>query len=174
MIGSYLVDDPVSSICLGVTCKKFIEVHRMFHQPPIRLYSSTYTAEGSQRLLKYLLRDWMPRGLVFDWETQKLANPQKLKDQGARYTQLLQDHREDVEERMERDRVRIAERKRDRRRYGHVKYQSQWSDLSATSSNPSTAFYEPSEGNSSGTVSDVLDNPLLMKFLHDVFRLPQN
>lgn len=156
MIFKLLDDDPVSSICLGLTCKHFMDLHKGFYPGPgpIPLNSKTFLADGRERKLKILLRTWIPNDLVFNWETGQYTNPQVLDEQAERYQQTFELLRERFEDKLETDRERVAERKRDRRRYGYLRNQDEWSDFEAIEGGYySDSFYEPSEGTCDGDVS---------------------
>jgi hypothetical protein len=156
MIIKFLNDDAASSICLGLTCKHFMDLHKEFHPGPgrIPLNSKTFLADGRERKLKIMLRNWIPNDFVFNWETGQYTNPQVLDEQGERYRNTFELLKERFEDKLENDRERVAERKRDRRRYGYLRNQDEWSDFEAIEGGYySDSFYEPSEGTCDGDVS---------------------
>jgi hypothetical protein len=120
MIIKLLDDDPASSICIGLTCKHFMDLHKEFHPGPgpIPLNSKTFLADGRERKLQILLHNWIPKDLVFNWETGQYTNPQVLDEQAERYRDTFELLKKRSEYKLERDMERVAERKRDRRRYG--------------------------------------------------------
>jgi hypothetical protein len=63
--------DPVSSACLGLTTKKFYPLHRSAHRK-VGLY------QGAEQPLHELLKNWKPKDLVLDWESEKLVSRERL------------------------------------------------------------------------------------------------
>jgi len=57
IIAKEFVDDPVSSICLGITCKSFMWLYKEFIPCPIGLKSITLNTKRCPRWLTYLLKD---------------------------------------------------------------------------------------------------------------------
>jgi hypothetical protein len=154
MIGEHFDGDPVSSICLGLTCKAFMEVHKEFHHDPVPLKSNTFMADGQERTLIHSLVNWFPRDVAYNWETGRYAKLSVLQEQGGRYKRAMEVDEKGLVQAAERDMERIAERKRDRRRYGSPLEDDDWSLFSAISDMFfNNSFYEPSNSNSSGTVS---------------------
>lgn len=170
MIFKLLDDDPASSVCLGLTCKHFMGLHKEFHPGPVPLNSKTFLPDGRERKLKILLRNWIPKDLVFNWETGQYANPQVLDEQAERYRDTFELLRQRFEAKLERDRERVAERKRDRRRYGYLRKQDEWSEFEAIEGGYyNDSFYEPSEGTCDGDVSVYFLLLLLTRRLLSVF-----
>jgi hypothetical protein len=154
MILKHLEDDPVSSLCLGLTCKHFMDWHKEHHPGPVPLNSKTFLPDGRERKLKILLRNWIPKDWVYNWETGLYVTPQVLDEQAERYRGTFELLMERFEDQLERDRERVAERKRDRRRYGYLRNQDEWSDFEAIDGGyHSDSFYEPAEGTCDGDVS---------------------
>jgi hypothetical protein len=115
-------------------------------------------------------RNWIPRDLVFNWETGQYTNPQVLDEQAERYRDIFELLRERFEDKLERDRERVAERKCDRRRYGYLRKQDEWSEFEAIDGGfYSDSFYEPSEGTCDGDVSVSFLLSLFTRRLLNVF-----
>jgi hypothetical protein len=154
MIGEHFHDDPASSICLGLTCKAFMVVHKEFHKGSVPLKSTTFIGDGRERTLIYLLVNWFPRNMAYNWETGCYAKLSVLHEQGKRYRKIMKTKAKVFARKAERDMEKIAERKRDRRRYGSPVEDDDWSAFSAVSDMFFyRSFYDPSNSNSSGTVS---------------------
>jgi hypothetical protein len=151
MIVESFRDDPVSSVCLGITCRTYMQLHKEFHKRPVLLRgSSTFTAAGKYRLLKSLLYSWMPHSLVFDCFRSKYVRPEVEAAWGDKFDEAY-----DIEEakfvaKAGRDLERIADRKKERRRYGFHPYEDQWSSFSALSQDLNNDFYEPTNGTCDG------------------------
>jgi len=56
--------DPVTSTCLGLTCKKFWAAHKVFHKKPLSMDSSSYYF-GPRPKLHELLGNWMGTGMEY-------------------------------------------------------------------------------------------------------------
>lgn len=87
MIAEEFADDPGSSICLGITCKSFMCLHKELNPCPVGLTSITIDTKRCPRWLTYLLKDWFLQGFAYNWETGWLASSQTQQAQGEKYKQ---------------------------------------------------------------------------------------
>ena len=56
--------EPVTSTCLGLTCKEFWAVHKAFHKKPLSIDSSSYYFGPGPKLYE-LLGNWMGTGMEY-------------------------------------------------------------------------------------------------------------
>jgi hypothetical protein len=56
--------DPVTSTCLGLTCKSFYKIHRSYHSK-VRLNQEVRSMDGRRYLLHEILRKWVPPNLTY-------------------------------------------------------------------------------------------------------------
>jgi hypothetical protein len=151
MIFGYLQDDPVTSVCLGLTCKSFYNVLKEFHPEKVTLKETIRFGAGGifQATLKLMLSIWMGPNMHWDYTHSKFVSKETMEgvlnsfDDGCARAQAP------YAEKIERDLYRIKSRKRDRRRYGCYIDEDLWSNFSVMES-VGTSQYEPTEGTCDG------------------------
>lgn len=90
-----LNDDPLTSVCLGLTCNAFYQIHRSIHPDPIPLTQGlTYNGGRQDAFLKSLLWSWIPANLPYNWETGRYAKPEVIVAQGERYKRILEEEKQ--------------------------------------------------------------------------------
>jgi len=97
--------DPVTSTCLGLTCKRFYAIHRAIHgSVPLKssilivpLYRLSYDIANTQYGLWRLLQDWVPFGMQFCWRKDKFFSHEEFYNT---YYQEHQPHLDEMESRL--------------------------------------------------------------------------
>jgi len=91
--------DPVSSTCLGLTCKKLYAYHRTLHgtvslntpspEPCVNYYPLRESPWGRIQLWK-LLKNWFPLGWSYDWRTGKYLDLEGWSQRSPYYRSVVE------------------------------------------------------------------------------------
>lgn len=151
MIFGHLQDDPVTSVCLGLTCKAFYGVIKEFYPRKVSLNTTVRFGDGGafQASLKSMLWTWIGPNMYWDYMHSKCVTKETIKAVVKTFDDGMVRAQEKYGEAIERDWERIENRKRDRRRYGYYIDEDQWSSFSAMES-VGMSVYEPTEGTCDG------------------------
>jgi hypothetical protein len=82
----YLADDPITSTCLGLTCKNLYPVHRSFQgtvplwtPEPSPLYEFFFPSPSCPSLWERL-EDWFPEDMNYNWEIGKYVGEKAYRE----------------------------------------------------------------------------------------------
>ena len=74
------IDDSVTSVCLGLTCKAFNEIHKTFHHGPISLNATVRCGYdfGVKAMLRSFLYKWMGPNMFWDFRTSRFVGAETM------------------------------------------------------------------------------------------------